>query len=112
MCMKMFKTRYLALKVECDGKFNRDSFQKNLIETYLRLYGEYGLSKANLKFLKLGDDGLAILSVNHSSLPHLRTALAFIRELDGVRTLVHVLGVSGTIKRLKAKFLSTEVGKS
>jgi len=31
--MKTFKTRCLALKVECDGKFDRDSFQKNLIET-------------------------------------------------------------------------------
>ncbi len=110
--MKTFKTRYLALKVECDGEFDRDSFQKNLIETYLRLYGEYGLSKANLKLLKLEEDGLAILSVNHKALPQLRAALALIRELGGVRTVVHVLGVSGTIKRLKAKFLSADVGKS
>ncbi|MBS7611020.1 ribonuclease P protein component 2 [Candidatus Bathyarchaeota archaeon] len=110
--MKKFKTRYLALKVECDGKFNRDSFWRNLIETYLRLYGEYGLSKANLRLLEFRENRFAILSANHNALPYLRAALMLIRELDGMRTIIHVLGVSGTVKRLKAKFLPVDVGKS
>lgn len=109
--MKRFKTRYLALKVECEGEFNRDSFWKELIETYLRLYGEYGLSRANLRLLEFKDN-LIILSVSHGALPYLRAALTLIRELDGAKTIIHVLGVSGTVKRLKAKFLPIDIGKS
>ncbi|MEM2448814.1 MAG: Rpp14/Pop5 family protein [Candidatus Bathyarchaeia archaeon] len=109
--MKTFKTRYLALKFECDGEIDRDVFWNCLIETYLRLYGEYGFSKANIRLLEFKGKS-AIISVDHAALPYLRAALTMIRELNGVKTIVRVLGVSGTIKRLKAKFLSENVGKS
>lgn len=107
--MKTVKTRYLALKFECNTELDRDIFWKNLIETYLRLYGEYGLSKANIRLLDFKKENkYAIVSVNHTSLPRIRTVLTLIRELNGVKIIIHVLGVSGTIKRLKAKFPSTE----
>lgn len=109
--MKRFKTRYLALKVECEVEFNKDSFFQKLIETYLRLYGEYGLSKANLRLLEFKANFI-ILSVSHGALPYLRAALTLIRELDSAKMFIHVLGVSGTVKRVKAKFLPVDIGKS
>lgn len=78
----------------------------SILSLYLRLYGEYGLSKADLKLVEFDEDkGVAIISVTHTSLPYLRAALSLLREVDGKKVVLHVLGASGTLRRLKRKFL-------
>jgi len=100
-----FKRRYLALKL-MGGRVFKTSLWSSVIDIYLRLYGEYGLSKAGLRLIEFNEDqGVAIISVNHRSLPYLRAALSLLREVDGKKVIIQVLGVSGTLKRLRRKFL-------
>jgi len=103
-----FKRRYLALRL-IGGKVLKTALWSSVVDVYLRLYGEYGLSKAGLRLIEFNENrGVAIISVNHRSLPYLRAALSLLREVDGKRVIIQVLGVSGTLKRLRSKFLKTE----
>lgn len=104
MSRRGFKRRYLALKL-LGASINKEAFWSSLIAMYLRLYGEYGLSKANLRLIEFRKD-TAIVSVSHRSLPKLRAALTFMKDIKGEKLLIQVLGVSGTIKKLRAKFLA------
>ena len=78
--------RYLLLSVN-----NRKKTEKAIID----FIGILGWARAAPSFLE--DKGNLILAINHDTLDNIRTAL----ELSGI----NCLGVSGTIKKLKDKFI-------
>lgn len=77
--------RYLLMKAE----------RKKVERSLLRFLGELGWAKANPIFVPA--ENHIILSISHIMLDDVRAGL----ELSGIR----VIGVSGTINKLKEKFL-------
>lgn len=74
----------------------------NMIE---RLFGEYGASKTG--FVLINYDATkkyAVLRCANKMLEAFRASLASLTEVNGKPAVIHVLGVSGTLKSLERKF--------
>ena len=102
--IKQEKRRYLALQVV--GQQNLEDFAVfNAVKnSVLKLFGEHGASKANLKQIEYyPEKKQVIIRCSHLMLVQVRAAIATIIEINGINTAVHVLGVSGTLKSLSKK---------
>jgi RNase P/RNase MRP subunit POP5 len=98
------RPRYIALKIESEGIFDRRTFLNKVWDSLTRLYGEYGASKAGLVLVNYTPKkGFAILRCNHKALLMVRAATAAITSIDEEHVAVHVLAVSGTLKALRRK---------
>ncbi|MEM3823883.1 MAG: Rpp14/Pop5 family protein [Candidatus Bathyarchaeia archaeon] len=98
------RRRYLALKIDSNEKFSSKEFMDTVWDTLLRLYGEYGASKAGLALIDYNTDkGIAITRAAHTETEKLRAAIASITEIAAKPAAVHVLTVSGTLKTLRRK---------
>ncbi len=108
--MVKFKSRYLLVEslYENDKIRNLDPSQmsgiiKKVVES---LFGEIGLGKINknlqIKYMN-NHSNLMIVRVSKEHLNLLWTTLSLINEIDGEKVKLHVIGVSGTIKKTEIK---------
>jgi len=108
--MVKFKSRYILIETiyEGDKVKNHDSgkmaiFLRNQVET---LFGFSGLGKLskNLQVKYVNNfTNLIIVRVGKEYLKLLWTVLALCNEIDGDKVRMHVLGVSGTIKKCETR---------
>ena len=100
------KRRYLAIQVISETSFSGEDLLKTVQGMLLKLYGEYGLSRSGLRLLEFHSvQGEGILTCNHDFMPQMRSTLAAVRTVAGKPVIPQVLGVSGTVKRLRRKFM-------
>jgi len=98
------KRRYLALEIDCDGLVDSREFLDAVWGAVLRLYGEYGASRAGLVLIDYDVEGrFAVVRTVHTAVDMVRTALASIAKIGDKPVAVHVVRVSGTIKSLYKK---------
>jgi RNase P/RNase MRP subunit POP5 len=70
----------------------------------LRLYGEYGASRAYLSLISYDEEERhAVIRVAHVATDMVRAALTTITRIGTTTVAVHVVAVSGTIKALHQK---------
>jgi RNase P/RNase MRP subunit POP5 len=70
----------------------------------LKLYGEYGASRANLNLIDYDKEGkFAVMRTTHTAVDMVRPALASITRVGNKPAAVHILTISGTIKALYNK---------
>ena len=99
--IKREKRRYLALNVESEKPFDEREVLDAVHLSVLRLFGEYGASKADIKLIKgIPEKRQLVLRCSHLMIEKVRAAIVSIIEVDGNSASVHVLGVSGTLKAL------------
>jgi ribonuclease P/MRP protein subunit POP5 len=102
--IKREKRRYLALNVLSEQPFDECEVLDAVQDSVLRLFGEYGASKADIKLIKrVSEKRQLVLRCSHLMLEKVRAAIASIVEMDGKAVAVHVVGVSGTLKALSKK---------
>jgi ribonuclease P/MRP protein subunit POP5 len=114
--MVKFKSRYILIepKFENDKRSIKDfdpgklaNIIKNKVE---QLFGDIGLGKVNknlqISFLR-NFSNLIIIRVSRDHIKLLSTVLALMNELEGETIKMHILKISGTIKKceLAAKHL-------
>ena len=100
------KNRYVAFEVLSDSPISRGDVVKASWGGVLRFLGELGAAKTSLWVMDWDDASkTGVLKVSHSSLDDVRAALALVKEVNGSRAAFRVLGVSGTVKKARAKFL-------
>ncbi|MEM1565514.1 MAG: Rpp14/Pop5 family protein [Candidatus Bathyarchaeia archaeon] len=98
------RRRYLALKIDSEGKISQKELMDAIWDAVLRLYGEYGASKTSLALIEYDvEKNLAIIRVAHAEIENIRAAIATITEVAAKPAAVHILTVSGTIKKLRKK---------
>jgi ribonuclease P/MRP protein subunit POP5 len=98
--------RYLALKVVSEQPINGRDVMDAVWNAVLRLFGEYGASKANLSLIEFNPQkNYAILRCSHVTLEMIRASIASITEINGKPAVMHVVGVSGTLRALRKKTL-------
>jgi ribonuclease P/MRP protein subunit POP5 len=102
----MTRRRYLALEIERTQEINESDLENALLGAVSRLFGEYGLSKAGL-VLQTYDafENRIVLRCTNTALDMVKASLASITEIGSKPAAVHVLGVSGTLRSLRKKFL-------
>jgi RNase P/RNase MRP subunit POP5 len=102
--IKREKRRYLALEVVSEQPFNERSVLEAVQMSFLRLFGEYGASKADIRRIKgVSEKRQLIIRCSHLMLEKVRASVASTVEVDGHIVAIHVVGVSGTLKALAKK---------
>ena len=102
--IKREKRRYLALEVVSEQLFDERAVLDAVQASVLRLFGEYGASKANIKLIKdIAEKRQLVLRCSHLMLEKVRASVVSTVEVDGKAASVHVVGVSGTLKALAKK---------
>ena len=102
--IKREKRRYLALNVLSEQPFDERQVLDAVQASVLRLFGEYGASKVELKLIKgIPEKRQLVLRCSHLMLEKIRAAIASTVEVAGKPAAVHVVDVSGTLKALSKK---------
>jgi len=102
--IKREKRRYLAIEVASEQPVDKQTVLGAVQASVIRLFGEYGASKTNLKLIKyVPEKRQFVICCSHKMLEKVRAAIASIMEINGESATMHVVGVSGTLKALSKK---------
>ncbi len=74
------------------------------MDSMISLFGEIGSSHAGV-WVEYFDGEYGIVRCHNKSLEKVKIALSLIDEIGGERVLPLILGVSGTIKKCRTKYL-------
>ena len=93
------KRRYLLFEVISDGEVAKHGLQNAIWDSIYSLYGDTGASESRLWLVNYDSGiGIGVLRCAHRTVEKVRAALACIYSVDGVRTAIRVIRVSGTLK--------------
>ncbi len=103
------RKRYIAFRAESDRRLTRREVGSAIAASALSLFGETGLSEMNLRLLEFREDeqrGFVVCA--HTQVLRAVAAMSAVSEIAGERVHLRPLGVSGTVRALRRKFLSGE----
>ena len=97
--------RYIAFELisEAEPASEKD-ITRAILNSVTRLLGEVGASKTNIWLLEYSK-GKGLIRCSHTAVTNVVASVTTITEINDKRALLHVLGVSGTIKKAKEKYL-------
>ena len=98
------KKRYLAFELICEVPANRNDLIKEVMSSASALLGDVVASECDIKVLGF-EDWKGIIQCSHTKVKETRASLAALTRINGKRATLHILGTSGTIKRVTEKFL-------
>ena len=102
--LKRIRRRYLALEIDSDGLFDSREFLDAVWSAVLKLYGEYGASRAGLTLIDYDmEKRFAVIRTVHTAVDMVRAALASMTRIGNKPVAIHILRVSGTIRSLYTK---------
>ncbi len=105
--MKTVRRRYFAVKIDSIEEVEERELKNAVWKTIERLFGEYGASRASFVLINYdAAENYAVFRCAHQAIEPFKASLASITEINGKPAAVHILGVSGTLKTLRMKFLS------
>lgn len=96
------KKRYIALEFIGDREISREEIYEKLKEQLLELYGEFGY--ADFRIIQFRDNK-GIISVKLRDLEKTKNAITLISDVNGTKVVPVILGVSGTIRSCRRKYL-------
>jgi len=101
------RRRYIAYQVIPEEKIPFSDLVNTIWHSLLNFLGEFGTSEADLWIVKDSFDEtrqIGLIRCSHTSVEHVRSALALVQRIGDTRVVIKVLGVSGTMKAAKTKF--------
>ena len=98
------RKRYLAVEIITESDVSREEFIREIFAATGSLYGDIGSSECGLRLLDFGEQK-GIIRCSHMMTERSRAALATITSIGGQRAIVHVLGISGTVKGATQKYI-------
>ncbi|MFQ6050588.1 MAG: Rpp14/Pop5 family protein [Candidatus Hydrothermarchaeota archaeon] len=104
------KKRYICFRIDYE---NHPIKRKDLISliwnSVLQTIGELGMGESELKLISFDEEKQeGILRCNHYMVDHVRFSLSLISKINDGRVAINVLGISGTIRSAREKFLGKE----
>jgi ribonuclease P/MRP protein subunit POP5 len=103
------RRRYLVFEVISEREIERKELLKEIWDCIYSLYGDVGVSESKIWLIQYDKRaGIGILRCAHKKVEEVRAALACLHSVNETRTRIgiRVLGISGTIKGARKKFLS------
>lgn len=100
--------RYIIFEVVSDEKIKYDDMINAIWSSMLNFLGELSVSTAKMWLIKsLYDEGnqRGVIKCGHDYVEHIRAALSLIQVIGETNVIVKVLGVTGTIKSARTKYL-------
>lgn len=101
------KKRYLAFELFSEEPASRSDIVKEVMSSASSLLGDVITSDCDIRVLGF-ENGKGIIQCSHTKVKQTRASLAALTRINGKRATLHVLGVSGTVKRATEKFLQDE----
>lgn len=101
------KKRYLAFELISEEPASRSDIVKEVMSSASSLLGDVITSDCDIRVLGF-ENGKGIIQCSHTKVKQTRASLAALARINGKRATLHVLGVSGTVKRATEKFLQDE----
>ncbi len=101
------KKRYVAFRTCSEQPLKREEVVRAIWNEVLAFFGENAASEINLwvmNFEEASQKGFLVCS--HREVGKVKAALALVSMVNGKKVFLQTLGVSGTIKALKRKFLN------
>lgn len=100
------KKRYIAFKVRSDFKIKKEELSMAIWGNALSMLGEMKASKLNYWLIEYDEEKmLGILTCSHRMLSEMLACLALVSNVNNKMLSIVTLGVSGTLKALRRKFL-------
>ena len=97
--------RYIAFEVLSEANFSEKDITRALISSVIKLLGEVGASKTNIWLLEYsGNSKTGIIRCSHKAVNSVVASMTGLAKIDDKKAAFLVLGVSGTIKKLKEKY--------
>ncbi|MBU4266488.1 MAG: hypothetical protein L6243_04090 [Candidatus Altiarchaeales archaeon] len=101
------RNRYLAFEAISDSPLKRDEIIRAIQNSCLNFLGELGTSKTGLWLMDWdAKTKKGILKVTHKTVDEVRASMALVKEINRQSCIIRVLGVSGTVKKAREKFIS------
>ncbi len=98
------RKRYLAIEVIAEREVSREELLREIFSSLGSLYGDIGSSECGVRLLDYGSQK-GVLRCSHGMEDRSRAAFATITTIGGQRAIVHVLGISGTVKGATQKYI-------
>jgi len=98
------KKRNLAFELICEETANRNDLVKEIMSSASALLGDVVASECDIKVLGF-EDNKGVIQCAHTRVKETRASMAALTKVNGRRATLHILGASGTIKRVNEKFL-------
>ena len=106
LLIRTLKKRYVGFRLTSDSVHSRRKVSTLVLnELYSSLSGHEKMMRVRLLDYNV-EKGLGMLLCDHKSVDKIRDVFNNIQDQNHGTMTIHVLGVSGTIKALKRKFLS------
>ncbi len=102
------RKRYVAFRVYSDSDIKKSELVKEVWRNTIHFFGENIASDMNLWVMHY-NNSQGFLVCGHKHVGKVKAVMTLINNINGKRVHIIVLGVSGTIKALKRKFLNKEV---
>lgn len=103
--------RYIAYEIVSESPVQYKEFVSAVWSSALSFMGEMGASEAKVWFIhNLYDQETqrGLLKCTHDSVEKIRAALSLITIVSESRAIIKILGVTGTIKSAKGKYLAVK----
>jgi ribonuclease P/MRP protein subunit POP5 len=101
------KKRYIAFQVEGERQYSKREVVREIVNQSLSFFGESGASEFNLWVVEFNEAlQQGFLVCHNKAVGKLKACLGLIGSIGEEKVHFRVLGVSGTIKSLRRKFLN------
>ncbi|MFH1239686.1 MAG: Rpp14/Pop5 family protein [Candidatus Diapherotrites archaeon] len=94
------KKRYVYFELDSEKKPSKSSVSKALWNCFIDLYGSLGTAEIKFWFVDF-HNGKGILRCAHTEVEKAKTAVLFMKSVDGCAVTPKILRVSGSLKKLK-----------
>ncbi len=107
--------RYIVFEVISENPVNYSDVMNSVWSSMLSFLGENGSSEANIWIIQnLYDESAqrGVIKCRHTHVEELRVILSLIQYVGETKAAIKILGVTGTIKSAKIKYLKTEAPRT
>jgi ribonuclease P/MRP protein subunit POP5 len=98
------KRRYISFLLESEGILEPKDLLAEIYSAQISLMGDLGAAANKLRLICFSGR-FGLLRCNHDRIQDTRALLATINAVNGIRVIIQVIGVSGTIKSATKKYL-------
>lgn len=98
------RKRYIAFRIIAKRKFEQKEVVDALMDSLIKTFGELGSANTGV-WIEYFDGERGIVRCYNDAIDKVKVALTLINQIGDIRVIPLTLGVSGTIKRCKKKYL-------
>jgi len=100
------KKRYIVYEIKSAEEFQFPAVKKTISEACYKYIGEFGVNKARLNIMaNTYSDNKGIFRCTNRQANDVKECIGMIKEINGKKASMDIIGISGILKKAKNKFL-------